>query len=150
MIFPDTPDMDAERTSVKLIWDHVESALSSAEVIVFIGYSLPNYDSFAAQCLRRHASGKEIEVYTGINFLAFRQSKMYIRFDPSEHNVFSERVIGSEPPFQKSSKPVVATDETGFSDTTSFGVFPGIAISSSPQPVALPCADRESRHPLLG
>ena len=51
----------------------------------------------------------------GINFLAFGQSKIYIRFGPTEHNLLSERVIGSEPPFQKSSKPVVATDGTGFS-----------------------------------
>jgi hypothetical protein len=52
---------------------------------------------------------------SGINFLAFRQSKIYIRFGPTEHNFFSERVIGSESPFQKSSKPVVATEGTGFS-----------------------------------
>jgi hypothetical protein len=52
---------------------------------------------------------------TGINFLAFRQSKIYIRFGPTKHHFFSEGVIGSEPPFQKSSKPVVATDGTGFS-----------------------------------
>jgi len=51
---------------------------------------------------------------TGINLLAFRQSGVYTRLCPIEHNLFSERVIGSEPPFQKASKPVVATDETGF------------------------------------
>jgi hypothetical protein len=52
--------------------------------------------------------------YTGINFLAFRELKIYIHFRPAEHKFFSERVIGSEPPFQKSSKPVVATAGTGF------------------------------------
>jgi hypothetical protein len=46
--------------------------------------------------------------------LAFRQSKIYIRLGPADHNLFSETVIGSEPPFQKSSKPVVATSETDF------------------------------------
>jgi hypothetical protein len=63
MIFPGNPNEAAERSSVKLIWDDVGKVLSDAEVIVFIGYSLPDYDSQAVQVLRRHAFGKEIEVF---------------------------------------------------------------------------------------
>ncbi len=63
MILPGNPNVAAERSSVKLIWDDVESVLSDAELIVFIGYSLPDYDSYAKQVFRQHASGKEIEVF---------------------------------------------------------------------------------------
>jgi hypothetical protein len=31
-----------------------------------------------------------------------------------EHHFLAKRVMGSPPPFQKSSKPVLATDGTGF------------------------------------
>ena len=51
---------------------------------------------------------------TGINFLAFCRIKRYCHLRPTEHNCFSERVIGSGPPFEKSCKPVVATSGSGF------------------------------------
>jgi hypothetical protein len=63
MKFPGNPNEAGERSSVKLIWHDVERALSGADVIVFIGYSLPDYDSQAAEVFRRHAFGKEIEVF---------------------------------------------------------------------------------------
>jgi hypothetical protein len=62
----------------------------------------------------------------GINFLAFCRIKRYSHLRPTEHNCFSERVIGSGPPFEKSCKPVVATSGSGFSQTAAFGAFPGI------------------------
>jgi hypothetical protein len=37
-------------------------------------------------------------IITGISFLAFRRSKIYTHLRPTERNVISERVIGSEPP----------------------------------------------------
>jgi hypothetical protein len=63
MVFPGSPNEAGELSSVKLIWDDVDRALSGADVIVFIGYSLPDYDSQAAEVFRRHAFGKEIEVF---------------------------------------------------------------------------------------
>jgi hypothetical protein len=53
------------------------------------------------------------QVFPGINVLTFRRLKVYTYLSPIEHNFFSERVIGSELPFRKSSKPVVATDRWG-------------------------------------
>ena len=63
MVFPGNPNQTGERLSVKLIWDDVERVLSGADVVVFIGYSLPDYDSQAGEVFRRHAFGKEIEVF---------------------------------------------------------------------------------------
>ena len=51
---------------------------------------------------------------------------MYMHLGPTEHNFFSERVIGSKPPFRRSCKPVLALLEPDFSDTAAFGVFPRI------------------------
>jgi hypothetical protein len=79
--------------------------------------------------------------------LAFPQSEIYIRFGPTDHNLFSERVIGSEPPFQKSSKLVVATSETDFFRHRFLRGIPGIDFFIATT-AALPCGDRESRHPL--
>jgi hypothetical protein len=46
--------------------------------------------------------------------LAFRQLKLYIHLRPTKDNFFSEWVIGPAPPFEKSSRLVVATAGTGF------------------------------------
>jgi len=51
----------------------------------------------------------------GISFLAFARLKRYTHLRPTERSFFSARVIGSEPPFQKSSRPAIATAGTGFS-----------------------------------
>src|ERR1017187_9428043 len=84
---------------------------------------------------------------TGINFLAFQRLKLYIHLRPTKDNCFSGR---SSAPHHSSRSPQDSLSpllEPDFSDTTPFGVFPEID-SGSPQPVALPCSDRESRHPL--
>jgi hypothetical protein len=41
----------------------VKRALQDCEGVVFIGYSLPEYDSYAAETFQRFTVGKEIEVY---------------------------------------------------------------------------------------
>jgi hypothetical protein len=53
--------------------------------------------------------GTRVFISAGTNFLAFRHSKIYIRFGPAEHIFFSKRVLAFEPPFRKSSKPVGGT-----------------------------------------
>jgi len=76
-------------------------------------------------------------------------SQKYTSVSVRPSTIFSPR--GSSAPNRLSRSPrnpLSPLMEPDFPDTTSFGVFPGIAISSWPQPVALPCADRESRHPL--
>lgn len=61
MIFPGDPEsdeVDAER-----IWHWVSKAISEREGIVFVGYSLPEYDGFSLDFFERLSVGKEIEVY---------------------------------------------------------------------------------------
>ena len=53
-------------------------------------------------------------IQSGINFLDFRRVILYPPLRPTAHNFFSERAIGSEQPFQKSSKPVFASPGAGF------------------------------------
>ena len=51
-------------------------------------------------------------MYTGINFLAFQRLRLYTHLRPTKDDFFSGRVIGSAPPFEKSSRLVVATAGT--------------------------------------
>jgi hypothetical protein len=46
-----------------LIWEEVEVAIRERETVVFIGYSLPQYDAFSTRFFQRVTSGKRIEVY---------------------------------------------------------------------------------------
>ena len=45
------------------IWDLVQMAIAKSDTVVFIGYSLPSYDTFAAHRLRAYCQNKKIEVY---------------------------------------------------------------------------------------
>jgi hypothetical protein len=62
MVFPggagSSLDPDQE-----LIWKEIEDVISQREKIVFIGYSLPIYDSITVERLLRSANGKQIEAY---------------------------------------------------------------------------------------
>jgi len=60
LIFPGDPEDEDE---AKVIWAEAERAIQEREVAVFIGYRLPEYDSFATDFFRRAATGKRIEVY---------------------------------------------------------------------------------------
>jgi hypothetical protein len=52
-------------------------------------------------------------------------------------------------PSRSPANPFSPLLEPDFSDTAPFAVFPGIDfLGASPQPAALSCGDRESRHPL--
>jgi len=64
MIYPGDPDLPTSDEDVKWIWSQVEHGLSDAESLVFIGYSLPDYDTFASTFFPRFASVKAVEVYT--------------------------------------------------------------------------------------
>jgi hypothetical protein len=63
MLFPGDPELPEENANLKLIWSDVQMALEQSEALVFIGYSLPEYDSYSAEIFRRYAVGREIEVY---------------------------------------------------------------------------------------
>jgi hypothetical protein len=59
MIFPYDSERDPD---LRLIWQEVEETLSEAEKVVFIGYSLPEYDPWAVNVFRAQIGG-EVEVY---------------------------------------------------------------------------------------
>jgi hypothetical protein len=63
MLFPGDPELPEQNTSLKLIWSDVQTALEQSEALVFLGYSLPEYDCYSAEIFRRYGAGKEIEVY---------------------------------------------------------------------------------------
>lgn len=59
MILPGSP----EEQGLTQIWDKAVQTIQERDVVVFIGYSLPAYDSIAAESFQRATQGKRIEVY---------------------------------------------------------------------------------------
>ena len=62
-IFPGDPDLPEQDEDLRRTWRDVKAALAASEKVVFIGYSLPDYDCFAGEFFREHTARKEIEVY---------------------------------------------------------------------------------------
>lgn len=62
-LYPGDPDDSSNHNDLDLLWQDVRSAIQSAEKIVFIGYSLPDYDSYAKSEIRKSCKNKIIEVY---------------------------------------------------------------------------------------
>jgi hypothetical protein len=62
-IFPGSPESDGFPNETKPIWEMVKKAIATSDTVVFIGYSLPPYDSLAAARLKEYCSEKRIEVY---------------------------------------------------------------------------------------
>jgi hypothetical protein len=63
MLFPGDPELPEEAPKAGLIWTQVETTLAQSEALVFIGYSLPEYDHYSRDVFRRAAEGKHVEVY---------------------------------------------------------------------------------------
>lgn len=63
VLFPGDPDLPEADPDLKLIWKDIEQAVANSERIIFIGYSLPDYDSFASEFFKERTQGKNIEVY---------------------------------------------------------------------------------------
>jgi hypothetical protein len=63
MLFPGDPELPEHDRDLKLIWSEVARAIAERDVLVFLGYSMPDYDSFTAQFFRQFARSKHIEVY---------------------------------------------------------------------------------------
>ncbi len=63
MLFPGDPELPEKECNLKLIWHEVEKALDMSETLVFIGYSFPDYDSYAREIFQRYSTRKLIEVY---------------------------------------------------------------------------------------
>lgn len=63
MLFPGDPELSEENTNLKLIWSDVRAVLERSDALVFIGYSLPAYDSYSAEIFREYSAGRQVEVY---------------------------------------------------------------------------------------
>lgn len=61
LLFPGDPE---DEGGAGLIWKEAEVAIRERDVVVFIGYSLPQYDSFAMKFFQRTVMGKHVEVYS--------------------------------------------------------------------------------------
>lgn len=60
LILPGDPEDEA---GVSLIWAEAREAIRERDAVVFIGYSLPAYDSFSTRFFQQATAGKQIEVY---------------------------------------------------------------------------------------
>jgi hypothetical protein len=63
MLFPGDPELPGQNENLSLIWSELEAVLEKSEALVFIGYSLPEYDAYSRQTFQRFASGRHVEVY---------------------------------------------------------------------------------------
>lgn len=63
MIFPGDPELAKDDTDLQRIWNWTSKAISEREAIAFIGYSLPDYDSFSLEFFKHLSVGKMVEVY---------------------------------------------------------------------------------------
>ena len=62
-LFPGDPDAPETHPDLQLLWSDARAAIAESDEIVFIGYSLPLYDSFAVETLRSVCAGKQMTVY---------------------------------------------------------------------------------------
>jgi len=62
MLFPGDPDLPEQDEDLRRIWSDIESTLAASDKVVFVGYSLPDYDAFASRFMSNYVSG-EVEVY---------------------------------------------------------------------------------------
>lgn len=60
LILPGDPEVAG---GSKLVWQEAEAAIRERDAVVFIGYSLPQYDEHATEFFRRTTADKQSEVY---------------------------------------------------------------------------------------
>jgi hypothetical protein len=60
LFLPGDPE---DHGGARLIWAEAETAIRERDMVVFIGYSLPRYDSLSTKFFQRVTAGKQIEVY---------------------------------------------------------------------------------------
>ena len=60
MLFPGDPDLPISDADIALLWADAERIITKRDRIVFIGYSLPEYDSYAAQFFRKAAKNRKV------------------------------------------------------------------------------------------
>lgn len=62
-LYPGDPDLPSVNADLQLLWTDATSAITQSERVVFIGYSLPPYDSFAGKLLTKLCANKQVDVY---------------------------------------------------------------------------------------
>lgn len=62
-LYPGDPALPTMHSDIALLWEDARELISSAQRIVFIGYSLPAYDTYAGETLVQLCNGKVTEVY---------------------------------------------------------------------------------------
>ena len=62
-LYPGDPDLPQSHADLNRIWADMRTAIQLSETVVFIGYSLPEYDSYAGSVFRELCKDKVIEVY---------------------------------------------------------------------------------------
>jgi hypothetical protein len=62
-LYPGDPDLPSTNSDLQLLWDDVTSVITASDRVVFMGYSLPTYDTFAGQRFRALCAAKAVEVY---------------------------------------------------------------------------------------
>jgi len=90
-LFPGDPDLPSRDEDLHLIWQDVGAALRESDRVVFIGYSLPGYDSLASHFFEQNTQGKHVEVW---NPCAADQEKY--------RNLFGSRITHAGGPFSSS------------------------------------------------
>ena len=62
MLFPGDPDLPEFDEDVRLLWRDASCLIDRADMVVFVGYSLPDYDSYARKFFKDSLHGKNIIV----------------------------------------------------------------------------------------
>lgn len=62
-LYPGDPDQPEAHADLERLWKDVHGAIQSAEKVIFIGYSLPEYDSYAGSTFRELCKNKAVDVY---------------------------------------------------------------------------------------
>ncbi|MCX6628707.1 MAG: hypothetical protein NTW28_13890 [Candidatus Solibacter sp.] len=98
MIFPGDPDLPGRDTDVRWLWEQAERAISDRDSLVFIGYSLPDYDRFAADFFRRFAGRKSLAAYTPSAEHLIRYREVFGPSAVLRQERFDECVYATSPP----------------------------------------------------
>lgn len=62
-LYPGDPDQPQSHADLKRIWKDIRAGIQSSEKVIYIGYSLPEYDSYARSALQEFCKDKVVEVY---------------------------------------------------------------------------------------
>jgi hypothetical protein len=62
-LYPGDPDVPTTNPDLQLLWNDVTTAINQSQTVVFIGYSLPAYDTHAGGLFRQLCANKQVVVY---------------------------------------------------------------------------------------